>query len=190
MARILLIEDDDSWVKLYTKYFAMAGHDTQHIPSIDSAIIDLRNRGKYDLIIFDLYLIREPGHDPLFWVNAFIEGLLEKNIIPPPIILVTGLELNRRQIIAVFTSYRKYIYGLFQKSDFDRTTFMECIRNVLNDSREANKNPKSLLKLFFVTLILLIIVLAIYSILLWGIGSITDQYTQQTYLRYLSIDCR
>ena len=72
MARILLVEDEISWINLHTRFLSTAGNEIQLASSFDAAVTMLRGKHKFDLIVFDLYLTHNPGDDPYVWISALI----------------------------------------------------------------------------------------------------------------------
>jgi CheY-like chemotaxis protein len=184
MAKVLFVEDDVSWQEILEELLETAGHETQRAPTIDAALGILRGKQKYDVIVFDLKLgTKSKNDDPFTWLDAFIQGILMRKLQVPPIIILSGVELTKIQIIQAFTEYRGYIFNIFEKSDLTslRKAFLQNIKNATN--LNPFSRPKSIFHLFVYTFLLSLIALIVFAILVWSVKQIPDPQTQQTILQ-------
>lgn len=183
MARILLVEDEISWINLHTRFLSTAGNEIQLASSFDAAVTMLRGKQKFDLIVFDLYLTHNPGDDPYVWISALIEGFKSDRVSVPPIVIVTGLDLPKPQIIRAFTEFRGHVYGFFEKSNFDSREFLNCVKAAISTTSSYSSRPRSIFYLFSFAIMMVTIVLSIFAVLIWSVKQIPDPNSQQTILQ-------
>src|SRR5262249_23206493 len=102
----------------------------------------------------------------------------------PPIVIITGYDLPKKQIICAFTDFRGIVFGYFEKSSMEPKEFMQCIKDATSQSSYKGSNSKpTAARLFFSALLMITIVLSIFALLLWITGQIPDPQTQQTVLK-------
>jgi len=183
MARVLLVEDDSSWMDIYRRYCNIAGVELHSASSFDQAVSILHGKKKFDLIIFDLILMSTGGKSAFTWLDALIYGMKAEKLDIPPIIICTGMSFGKKEIIRLFTKYQGKLYGFFEKSTFDFDEFTICVRSAINPDAQRGSTAKSSLRLFATAIFMSIIVLFIFGVLLFGLNKISDPLTQQTFLK-------
>ncbi len=185
MANVLFIEDDISWQGVLEELLETAGHKAQRATTIDAALAILQGKQKYDVIVFDLKLGAISLDNDLFtWLTALIQGMIARKLRIPPIIILSGVELSNSQIIQAFTEHRGYVYNIFSKSELasTRKLFMLNIKSAVEHSPSANP-PKSFVHILGYTILMSLIVLAVFAVLIWSVGQISDAQTQQTIIQ-------
>ena len=185
MAKVLFIEDNPTWQNIVKRILNTAGHETSGAGTFETAIDILNSKIIFDVIIFDLnlgdgFVVSE---DPFIWLDALIQGLQSRKIEVPPIIIVTGVEIAKRQIIRSFTQYRDYVFSFFEKAEFDAKEFLSCIKDAAE--RRANSSvPKvSIFKIIFYAFFMVLIALLIFGGLLFSVQRIPDPSTQKSFLQ-------
>lgn len=184
MAKVLFIEDSPDWQGILRKLLETAGHETHHATTFDSALSILSGKLSLDVIVFDLRLgDKDENDDPFLWLNALTQGMKTRKLNIPPIIIVTGVDVNKREIVRAFTEYRGIVFTFFEKRDFRKDAFLQSIKDATERSQMYNAKPKPLLSLLLYAIIMAVIVLAIFAVLLWSVQQIADPKTQQTILQ-------
>src|SRR3972149_312689 len=116
MTRVLFIEDDSGWQDILRRLLETAGHEAQRATTFEAAIGILSGKKQFDVIVFDLRLgEKSPNDNQLVWLDAFIQGMTARQLRIPPIIIVTGVDVTRREIVQTFTEYHDHIFGFFDK---------------------------------------------------------------------------
>ena len=184
MAKALFIEDDPGWQDILRRLLETAGHESQRATTFESAIGILSGKKQFDVIVFDLRLGEKPANsDQFVWLDALIQGILARNLKVPPIIIVTGVDITKKEIVQAFTEYRGYVFSFFEKKDFDPKDFMQTIKNAVDHSPTNPRKSRSGLQLFAYTLLMTAIMLVTFGILIWSVKQVSDPQTQQTILQ-------
>jgi CheY-like chemotaxis protein len=184
MTKVLFIEDSIRWQEILRKLLETAGYESQRANSFEAALGCLSEKDKYDVIVLDLLLGEKFEGESIFvWLDALIQGLITRKLQIPPIIIMTGVDVSKRDVIQVFTEYRGYVYAFFEKHDFDPKDFLKSIREAKNFSPSNNNQPRPFIYLFVYALLMVLIAITIFGILLWSVNQITDPKTQQTILQ-------
>ncbi len=181
MAKVLFIEDDLTWQNILRKLLKTAGHEFEGAESFDSAMALLSGKSKFDVIVFDLVL-RGEQENPFVWLDALIHGLSAKDIETPPIIIVTGLELSKHQIINTFSDYRGVLLGLYEKQTLDTKDFLKRIQDFSKLSPSRNKS-RSFLQVIAYTLLAVILIGFVVGLLILGMSLIDDAETQRIFIQ-------
>lgn len=184
MAKVLFIEDDPGWQDIVRRLLETAGHESQRATTFEAAMGCLSGKKKFDVIAFDLRLGEKfPGSDPFVWLDALIQGMTARKVEIPPIIIVTGVDVSKREIVQAFTEYRGHIFSFFEKKDFDPKDFLQSIKNAIDYSPDNRLKQRSFFQLFAYTLLMITIMLLTFGILLWIVRQVSDPKTQQTILQ-------
>ncbi len=184
MARVLFIEDDPSWQDVLRKLLDTAGYTSQRATTFEAAIGCLSGKQPFDVVVFDLRLgEKSPNNDTFVWLDALIQGMIARRLKLPPIIIVTGVDVTKREIIQAFTEYRGNVFSFFEKRDFDPKDFLQSIKGAVDGSPGNLPRSKSFFQLLAYTLLMTVIVLSTFAVLLWSVGQIADPKTQQTILQ-------
>lgn len=184
MAKVLFIEDSPSWQDIVRKLLETAGHEAQRATTFDAAIGILSGKENFDVIVFDLRLgEKSPGDDTFVWLDALIQGMKARKLRIPPIIIVTGVDVTKREIVQAFTEYRGEIFGFFEKRDFDPKDFLHSIKEAVDHSPNGRPKSRSFSQLLAYTVLMTAIVLSTFAVLLWSVREIPDPQTQQTILQ-------
>lgn len=184
MSKVLFIEDSSSWQDILRKLLETAGHEAHRANSFDSAINILSGRQPFDVIVFDLLLGEKSATDDTFlWLDALIQGMRTRKLVIPPIIIVTGVDVSKQEIIQAFTDYREVVFGFFEKRDFHPKDFLQTIKEGADYDSHSQRRPKSFGRLLAYTILMTLIVLSTFAVLLWSVKQISDPQTQQTILQ-------
>lgn len=184
MARVLFIEDDPSWQDILRRLLETAGHTFQRATTFEAAIGCLSGKQSFDVVVFDLRLGEKSASDNTFvWLDALIQGMNARKLKLPPIIIVTGVDVTKREIIQAFTEYRGHVSGFFEKRDFAPRDFLQSIKSVTDYLPDSRPQSRSFFQLLAYTLLMTVIVLSTFAVLLWSVGQIADPKTQQTILQ-------
>lgn len=184
MAKVLFIEDDPSWQDVLRKLLETAGHTSQRATTFEAAIGCLSGKQSFDVVVFDLRLGEKSASDDTFvWLDALIQGMNARKLTVPPIIIVTGVDVTKREIIQAFTEYRGRVFNFFEKRDFAPKDFLQSIKGAVDYSPDNRPKSRSFFQLLAYTLLMTIIVLSTFAVLLWSVGQIADPKTQQTILQ-------
>lgn len=184
MAKALFIEDDPGWQDILRKLLETAGHENQRATTFEAAIGILSGKKQFDVIILDLRLGEKPArNDQFVWLEALIQGMIARQLKVPPIIIVTGVDVTKQEIIQAFTEYRGYIFSFFEKKDFDPRDFILTIKSAVDYQPSNHHKSRSGLQLLGYTLLMTAMMLATFGILLWSVKQISDPQTQQTILQ-------
>ncbi len=182
MARVLFIEDDTRWQNKLQELLEIAGHEAQYVSTIDAALACIDRKKSFDVISFDLRLEeKEPNYPTFTWLHAFVDGMGKRGTRKIPIIILTGVNMTKDEIIQAFTEYQ--IFHLFEKQYFDPEKFLSCIKKVESDPIFEQPKSKSLLHVLFYTILIVLIMLIIFQILLWSVKQIPDPKTQQSIIQ-------
>lgn len=183
MQRILLIEDNSSWLDLMARILKTAGYQVNRATNLDEALMIVSNK-KQDvhLIVFDLVLESTIVEDYYVWLNALIRGMEARNLSIPPVIIITGYDLSKAEIIRGFTNFRGIVYTIFEKTTWNPNEFVECVKDATSNRSSNRVQKKSLLQIFLSALLMTTIVFAVFGILLWIVSQITDPQTQKVVL--------
>ena len=182
MARVLFIEDDVSWQGVLEELIETAWHESKRATTIDTAIALMVGKQKYDVIVFDLKLGAISLDNDLFTrLDALIQGLGARKLQIPPVIILSGVEMSKQQIIQAFTEYRGYVYNIFSKSELasNRKSFLLTIKQSASHSTGTSA-PKSFFKILGYATLMSLIVFAVFGMLIWSVRQIPDPQTQQT----------
>lgn len=184
MAKALFIEDDPGWQDILRRMLETAGHESQRATTFEAAIGILSGKKQFDVIVFDLRLGEKPaGSNQFVWLDALIQGMIARKLKMPPIIILTGVDITKREIIQAFTEYRGYIFSFFEKKDFDPKDFLQSIKDAVDYSPDNRPKSRSFFQLFAYTLLMTAIMLLTFGILLWSVRQVPDPQTQQTILQ-------
>lgn len=183
MAKVLFIEDDPGWQDVVRRLLETAGHESQRATTFEAAMGCLTGKKQFDVIAFDLRLgERPPGSNPFVWLDALIQGMTARKLKIPPVIIVTGVDVTKQEIIEAFTEYRGHIFTFFEKRDFDPKEFLQSIKDSVAYSPDRPRS-RSFLRLCAYTLLMATIMLLTFGILLWSVRQVPDPHTQQTILQ-------
>jgi DNA-binding NtrC family response regulator len=184
MAKALFIEDDPGWQDILHRLLDTAGHESQRATNFESAIGILNGKKRFDVIVFDLRLGEKSANsDQFVWLDALIQGILARHLRVPPIIIVTGVDITKKEIVQAFTEYRGYVFSFFEKKDFNPKDFMQSIKNAVDLSPDNSRKSRSGLQLLAYTLLMTAIMLATFGVLIWSVKQVSDPQTQQTILQ-------
>ena len=184
MARVLFIEDDAGWQKTIRRLLETAGHEAYYASTIDSALASLSDNKSFDVIAFDLRLgDKIPNYSTFLWLHAFVNGMEHRKMKIPPIVILTGVDISKDEIIEAFTEFRLYLINLFEKKNLDPKKFLSCINDAEKIHVYSQPQPKSFKYLLLNTLLIMIIMLIPFGILLWRIQQVPDPETQRTILQ-------
>ena len=184
MTRVLFIEDDSGWQDILRRLLETAGHEAQRATTFEAAIGILSGKKQFDVIVFDLRLgEKSPNDNQLVWLDAFIQGMTARQLRIPPIIIVTGVDVTRREIVQTFTEYHDHIFGFFDKKDLDPKDFLRRLKEVANYTSLGHARPRSFVHLLAYAVLMTAIVLATFGVLLWSVSQVSDPKTQQTILQ-------
>lgn len=184
MARVLFIEDDPSWQNVLRKLLETAGHESQRATTFEASIGCLSGKQSFDVVVFDLRLgEKSPSDDIFVWLDAFMQGMTARKLKVPPIIIVTGVDVTKREIIQAFTEYRGHVFNFFEKKDFDPKDFLQSIKDALDSSPNSRPKSRSFFQLLAYTLLMTTIVISTFAVLLWSVGQVPNPQTQQTVLQ-------
>jgi CheY-like chemotaxis protein len=181
MARVLFIEDSPGWQDILRKLLETAGHEAHRATTCEVAIGILSGKQQFDVIVFDLLLGEEfPSPNSFVWLDALIHGIRARKLKVPPIIIVTGVDVTKQEIIQAFTEYRGDIFWFFEKKDFDPKDFLQSIKGAVELSSSDIPRPRSFFRLLtYAFLLMTVIVLPFLGVLLWSVKQISDPQTQQ-----------
>ena len=187
MAKVLFIEDNPDWQNLVQQLLKTAGHEASSAKTFDTAIDILNSKQKFDVIVFDLALGDNIGHDPFVWLDALIQGSAVSKVEMPPVVIVTGVDVSKQQIIKAFTEYRDSVFCFFEKRDFDPKEFLQSIKRVTDYSPRKSTTPTSLRQLLTFALLMTAVVLITFGVLLWSLQQISDPKTQQLFYKLVEL---
>ena len=183
MATVFFIEDNPGWQDILGQLLETAGHQTRRATTIEVALDILSGKQRFDVIVFDLLLVDgAPTDDPFVWLDAFIQGMTARRLEIPPIIILTGIDVSKRDVIQTFTQYRGHIFGFFEKQNLEAKHFLQTVKDAV-DSHSIRPRPKSFLQLLSYTLLMSAIILLTFAVLLSTVRQIPDPKTQQTILK-------
>jgi DNA-binding response OmpR family regulator len=185
MAKVLFIEDNLGWQDTMQRLLNTAGHEACRATSFDIAIALLGGKQRFDLIVFDLRLSEEDVNINSFvWLDALIQGMKARKLFVPPIVIVTGLDITKKDIVHIFTEYRDYVYGFFEKKDFNPKDFMQSLKTITNPSTLPSQTKgRPFISILGYTLLMTTIMLLTFSTLLRIVGQVQDPQVQQTILQ-------
>ena len=185
MSKVLFIEDSRDWQDILRKLLETAGHEAYHAPNLDIAISLISSKQHFDGIIFDLRLGEEPSvtTKSFAWLDALIQGMVARKQEVPPIIIVTGIAVTKKDIVFAFTEYKEFIYGFFEKRDLNPKEFLKLVKSAATYSSSTKTSKKSFLTLFIYTMLMTAIMLLTFGVLSWTVQQISDPQTQQTILQ-------
>ena len=184
MSKVLFIEDDLSWQDILRKLLETAGHEAQRATTFEAAIGILSGKKQFDVIVFDLRLgEKSPSDSQFVWLDAFIQGMTTRQLRIPPIIIVTGVDVTKREIVQAFTEYHDHIFGFFEKKDFDPKDFLRILKEAASYTPFGHARPRSFVHLLAYAVLMAAIVLATFGVLLWSVSQVSDPKTQQTILQ-------
>jgi len=100
MAKVLFIDDDPDWQQTLQELLATAGHQSHRATTFETAINILNSKEIYDLIVFDLRLGKALSNsDQFIWLDAFVKGMKARNLHIPSVIVVTGVDVTKQDIV-------------------------------------------------------------------------------------------
>jgi CheY-like chemotaxis protein len=185
MARVLFIEDSLDWQDRIQRLLNAAGHDSCRATNVDNAFTLLGGKPRVDIIVFDLRLSDEDKNISSFaWLDALIQGMNSRNLSVPPIVIVTGIDITKEDVVQIFNEYRDYVYGLFEKHDFKHKEFMKSLKTISvpsNISHQVKGRP--FVSILGYTLLMTVIMLITFLTLLQIVGQVSDPDVQKTILQ-------
>ena len=184
MARVLFLEDSHEWQETVQDLLQTAGHVAKGAVSFEIAIDLLGGPEPFDVIVLDLRLGAEKSEpqDPFLWLEALVNGLSSRKLRIPPIIIVTGIAVEKQHLVQAFTEFRPHVVNFLEKQDFDRKIFLRTVGDAASLAPRETRIGASPAHVLLVSLILAGTVFGIFAGLLWCIRQISDPKTQQTFL--------
>jgi hypothetical protein len=144
----------------------------------------LSGKNQFDVIAFDLRLgEKPPGTDQFVWLDALVQGMTARKLPIPPVIIVTGVDVTKQEIIEAFTEFRGHVFAFFEKRDLDPKKFLQSIKDATAYSPDSRPRSRSFLQLLAYTLLMATVMLVTFGILLWSVRQVPDPQTQQTILQ-------
>lgn len=188
MANVLFVEDSPTWQLLLEAILDTAGHETKYVSTLNSAIELFSAKSRIDVIVFDLNLDDAiDTHSPYAWLDALKDGLVARKIKIPPIIIVTGIIVDKEKIRRCFTEYRGIVFDFFEKEEL--RTNPERVREFLQSVKLADEfhtqesRLKSFLSILGYSILMAFIVVLIIGVLSFSVNQFSDPKTQQVFLR-------
>jgi CheY-like chemotaxis protein len=184
MAKVLFIEDDPGWQDRLQLLLRYSGHNVQRAADINTAISILESKQKFDLIVLDLQLEGNLDDKDIFmWLITLISRSVTHKLDIPPIIIFTGANFTKKQIVQALNKFHAHVYGFFEKGDYERTEFLQTIQNTNSLSDSKPSPQRSFVNLFSYTLLMSLVAILMLGILFWAVNQIPDPNTQQAFIQ-------
>jgi CheY-like chemotaxis protein len=184
MSRVLFVEDSPTWRDILKETLETAGHETKHAPTLDGAIELLNSKNRIDVIVFDLHLgTKRDNRNKYVNLEALKDGLEARKIPIPPIIIVTGISVDPKEVRQCFSEYRGIVYDFFEKTGFEdvEKEFLQSVKKA-SVTKVHISTPRSFFTVLGYTILLALVVVLIIGILFWSVNQISDPKTQQVFL--------
>ena len=118
MKRVLVVEDNDRWAEIMSRYVAMSGVDCLVSPTASRAIDDI-DRWKPDVIVLDILLAEVTG------VALLNEIRSHGDLAKIPIIICSSLEIKNEDLLAYG------VESVLHKETMTPDQFKQSLREVL-----------------------------------------------------------
>lgn len=136
--RCLVVESDSAWAGKLRRSLQSLHFEVDCVGDSETALRSLE-RQKYSLMTLDISLDNDKNWK---WGKEFLATLRERELLPPPIIVVSGTS-DVRDPIDCLNDFRDWIYHFSWKAGWDHGRFLSAVRLALKggSTRESTDNP-------------------------------------------------